>query len=262
MITPANALKWSIWLAQNHPLAFKAVVRALRSPTPAPQSLGRYSFARGRFGYLGQDDGVDQSVVGDFSTPDMETITVQTPAVDASSVDLSNTPLPDPTLADLNVTQPASVNFDLSGASQATDTSGGFWSSLGSGLSSLGSGVASAVGSVAKAVTNPQVLAGAAQVAASVITTNAAAAQRAQAANILAAQTQRTLTGAGPAAIQWAVNPATGQQTPYYYNAATRQYQLTTPSAFSTILPANLSAYLPYILVGGGLILVLALARK
>jgi hypothetical protein len=264
MITPQNALKFSMWLAVSHPEAFQAVARevvpvtsrrgrqALGSVPSAgqfiPGSRGRMkaSHVRGRFGSLGDDAPMEEVTVSSTYTPD---------PIDAGWFE-------SPTLQAINIDMPATT-FDLSSAAESSDTSGGFWSSLGSGLSSIGSGLAGAVGAVAKAVTNPAVLAGAAGIAATVIKANAGNSQQAQQLAILQSQQQRTLTGAGAQPIRYVTDPATGRTVPYYYNAATGQYQPTQPGFLNSLMPGagGLSQYLPYILLGGG-VLVLALVMR
>lgn len=261
MVSPANALKWSLWLAANHPAAFAAVARRvipstqLRRNTPGlgnVQAKARDKmkpFARGRFGAFGQD-GSD--------SVDLPEVTVEAPAVDVSAVPDST--LSDPILQDINVSVPGDVSFDLGQAASASDNAGGFWSSVGSGLSSVGSGLASAVDLVAGAVTNPQVLASAGNLAANVIKSQAQTQSASQALAILQAQQARTLSGVGAAPVTYRVNPATGQSVPYYYNAQTGQYTPVSAGVGAISLPGNLNTYLPWILAGG-IVLVLFMAR-
>lgn len=281
MTTPASALQFSMWLAVNHPAAFQAVLNRVVPATAHRTRMGLAGFGalraggapragnstfvrarvnrksiprshqRGRFGTFGDDTDVSDL----------------TADIDVSDIDVSdsvNSALSDPILQDINV-DIAPTNFDLSSAAASTDTSGGFWSSLGSGLSSIGSGVASAVGSVAGAVLNPQTLSAAGNLAATVIKANGATAQQ-QA--LLQAQVSRTATGAIQPVI-YQTNPLTGQTVPMYYNAATGQYQATpvTSSALSSVFgpstPGSLSSYMPYIvLIGGGLLLTVTLMGK
>jgi hypothetical protein len=273
MISPANALKWSMWLAATHPQAFKAVLQQVGVPrarsrsnlggpalkgTFVPRDRTYNTFARGRFGTLGDD-----------ISPDV--VTVETAGVDPNTVPTFDTSsiTTDPTLQDINVNlSDVTPNVDLGQAAAATDTSGGFWSSIGSGLSSVGSGLASAVTTVAGAIMSPQALGAAGNLAATVIKANAASAQSAQMQQaVLQSQLARTATGAGAAPIRYMTNPATGQTVPYYYNAATGQYQPTAPGFFSALtgsIPgaSSVTAYLPYILIGGGVLLVVAMMRR
>lgn len=272
MITPANALKLSMWLALNHPQAFQAVLNQVVTPTQhrvrvalgsAPRQ-GTYiparrkktvprSHQRGRFGAFGDD----------FSLSDISS------DIDISPIDVSdsiNSALSDPVLEDINV-DIAPSNFDLSSAAASTDSAGGFWSSIGSGLSSIGSGVASAVGAVAGAVLNPQTLAAAGNLAATVIKANGATTQQ-QA--LLQAQLAGTASGAGVHPVTYVTNPATGQPMAMVYNPATGQYQAAQAqpaSVLSSLFGASstasgLSAYLPVILIGGGVLLTVALASR
>lgn len=266
MITPANALKFSMWLAATHPQAFAAVLNRVTGVTSKSRGLGAvqgtyiprpksrlHPFARGRFGTLR---------VGNFGDDDLETVVVQPAAVDDVNSSFDSSLGTDPTLQDINFSADSltTTPLDLSSAAASVDNSGGFWSSLGSGLASVGSGVASAVGAVAGAVVNPQTLAAAGNVAAAVLK-NSGATQQAQLQQaVLQAQLQRTATGTGAATVRYAVNPATGQTQAYYYNPSTGQYQLTQPSTL--FAGATISTYLPYILIGGGVLLVVALSRN
>jgi hypothetical protein len=168
----------------------------------------------------------------------------------------------EPVLQDINVDIPPS-SFDLSTAAASVDNAGGFWSSLGSGLSSIGGGIVNAVGTVAKAVVNPAVLAAAGGIAATVIKANGASAQQSQQLALLQAQQQRTMTGSGAQPIRYATDPTTGQTIPMYYNASTGQYQAQQPGFFSALSGGSgLTQYLPYLLIGGGVILVAVLMKR
>jgi hypothetical protein len=245
MITPASALKFSMWLAATHPQAFAAVLRELK-PLNRPSGLGAVNprnYARGRFGALGDQEGLQSLGVDDINT-----------TFDTSLFS-------DPVLQDINFSADdwSGPQINLAQVASAVDDSGGFWSSLGSGLSSIGGGLVSAIGTVAKAVTSPPVLASVGTLAAAVIKndTNVQQAQLQQA--VLQAQLQRTATGAGAAPVVYSTNPSTGRQQPYYYNAASGQYQLTQPTLLSST--GSLSTYLPYIVIGGGLLLAVVLTR-
>lgn len=272
MIRSQDALKFSMWLAATHPAAFRAVWNTVVPRAPrAFNGLGAvsdepirhrqtqaYRAARRRgMGRLGDDSG-------------LETITVEAPIPDVSSFDFSSLSV-DPALQDINVSADINPSMDLSGLSAASDTSGGFWSSLGSGLSSMGSGIASAIGSVASAVANPATLSAAGNIAASVIKANATTQQAQQQAQlqqqVLQSQLARTATGTGVAPIRYFTNPTTGQTQPYYYNASTGQYQATQPSvlspfSFGSTLPGTMPSYLPYLLIGGGVLAVIALTAQ
>lgn len=262
MISSADALKFSMWLAATHPQAFQSVLNHVRGQAPAASRLGAVSgtyiprrpstlrpYRRGRFGALGDDD--------------LETVTVQSPGVDDIGTTFDSSVFSDPTLQDINFSADDlnGAALNLSTAASAVDNSGGFWSSLGSGLSSVGSGLVSAIGSVAGAITNPQVLQAAGSIAGAVIKNNSTAQSSQLQQAVLQAQLQRTATGVGAAPVKYMTNPTTGQTQPYYYNAATGQYQLTQPSALLGSM-GSLSPYLPYILIGGGVILVVALIRN
>lgn len=276
MVTPQNALKLSMWLAVSHPQAFRAVLdqvipitqhrsrmalgNAPRSGTYIPGTRNRMkmSHVRGQFG--------GAPSMGSFGD-DLPEITVSPIQVDVS--DSVSAALSDPTLQDINVDIGPATQFDLSSASAASDTSGGFWSSIGSGLSSIGGGLASAVGSVAGAIVNPQTLSAVGNLAATVIKAQGANTQQ-QA--LLQQQIQRTATGSGAHPVVYSTNPATGQQVPMYYNAATGQYQQApAPSAglfgslFAPSVPgatSGLSQWMPVILIGGGLLLTAVLVTR
>jgi hypothetical protein len=267
MVTPQNALKLSMWLALSHPQAFKAVLDQVIPITqhrsrmalgsgpaggtyiPGTRNRMKMSHVRGRFGSFGDD---------------LAEVTVSPIQVDVS--DSVSAALADPTLQDINVDIGPATQFDLSSASAASDTSGGFWSSIGSGLSSIGGGLASAVGSVAGAIVNPQTLSAVGNLAATVIKAQGANSQQ-QA--LLQQQIQRTATGSGAHPVVYSTNPATGQQVPMYYNASTGQYQPAAPasgifgSLFSPSVPgsstSSVSQWMPVILIGGGLLLGAAL---
>jgi hypothetical protein len=193
---------------------------------------------------------------------DMATVTVSADAPGFDAPGFSAAMAGNPILHDINTnTDVSAASFDLNGAAAVSDTTGGFWSSLGSGLSSIGGGLASAVGAVAGAIVNPQTLSAVGNLAATVIKANGANAQQ-QA--LLQQQIQRTATGAGAHPVIYSTNPTTGQQVPLYYNAATGQYQAAPASTglfgslFSPAAPGTstgLSAYLPVILIGGGILL-------
>lgn len=260
MISSANALKFSMWLAATHPQAFRAVLASVR-PSSRTAGLGAvqgtyiprprsklHPYARGRFGTLGDD---------------LETVTVESPGVDDVNTTFDSSLFNDPTLQDINFSSDdlSGPTLNLANAASAVDNSGGFWGSLGSGLSSVGSGLVSAIGSVAGAITNPQVLQAAGNIAGAVIKNNATGQQGQLQQALLQAQLQRTVTGVGAAPVKYMTNPSTGQTQPYYYNAATGQYQLTQPNSLLGSM-GSLSPYLPYILIGGGVLLVVALIRN
>jgi hypothetical protein len=263
VISSANALKFSMWLAATHPLAFRTVLNQIK-PITRSSTLGMvegtyiprspaalHRFGRGRFGRVG--------TLGDDT---LETVVVQPGTVDEVNTIIDPSTFSDPVLQDINfssdsVSGPA---LDLGNAAASVDTAGGFWGSLGSGLSSIGSGLVSAIGAVAGAVTNPQVLSSAGNIAAAVIK-NTGSVQQAQLQQaVLQAQLQRTTGGVGAAPVQYRINPATGQPQPYAYNAATGQYQLTQPNAL--VQGVGLSSYLPYILIGGGILVAVVLMRR
>lgn len=290
-ITPQNALKYSMWLAVAHPEAFQAVLNTLVPQTqrrqrvalggaPGMGAVGPTSriprsgtfipkgsrpapgpaFARGRFGTLRVGGAPSMGNFGD----DLPEITITAPSqLEEFTPTVQMMPVwQDPVLQDINVDIPPS-SFDLGTAASSIDNSGGFWSSLGSGLSSIGGGIVNAVGTVARAVTNPAVLNAAGTIAATVIKANASNQQSSQQLALLQQQQQRTLTGAGANPVRYATDPATGQTVPMYYNPSTGQYQLQQPGFFSSLSSGTgLTQYLPYILIGGGVILVAVLMRS
>lgn len=281
MITPANALKFSIWLAAHHPQAFRAVLdQVSKRPVsgvagfgaapvtylPARRTRLPAILSRGRFGRLGDVWGDIDSGTYDpnalrtqVSAEDLETFT---PSLSSDSLDVFTPTVgyeDNPTLWGINADTPA-TGFNLSGAAANADTSGGFWSSLGAGLSSIGSGLSSAIGTVAGAVFNPNTLTAAGNLAATVIKANGANSQQ-QA--LLQAQVSRTASGAGAYPITYGTNPATGQTVPMIYNPSTGQYQPTSPlPSASSAVAGSLTPYVPYILIGGGLLIAALVFRK
>ncbi len=273
MISPANALKFSMWLAINHPDAFQAVLNQTVPLTshrnrvamgglgasgtfiPGTRNRMKRSHLRGQFGGLGSAARQGMGSFGDDYGPSFSDVGVS----DINVSDSVYSSLSDPVLQDINIDIPSS-NFDLNSAAASVDTSGGWWSSIGSSLSSIGSGLSSAVGAVAGAVLNPQTLSAAGNLAATVIKANGANTQQ-QA--LLQQQMSRTLTGSGAQPVIYRTNPATGQQVPMYYNSATGQYQQAPVSSglFGASLgsSSSLSQLLPVVLIGGGLLLVGAL---
>lgn len=250
MISSANALKFSMWLAATHPQAFAAVLKQVRSATPPSNGLngvqGTYIPRAARRGRLG----------------DFEPMTIEAPNFEDMRTTFDSSIFSDPVLQEINFSADdlGTGSINLPQAAASIDNSGGFWSTLGSGLSSIGSGLSSAIGTVARAVTNPQVLQAAGSIAGSVIQSNNASQQAQLQQAVLQAQMQRTGTSMGAAPLTYAVNPATGRQQPYYYNAATGQYQLTAPNTGFGMV--SLAPYLPYLLIGGGLLVAVVLMRR
>lgn len=268
MITPVNALKFSMWLAATHPQAFRAVLNQTLPPTAhrIRTSLAGVTFIprttrsiprthqRGQLGRLGDvyddidsgayDAGALRAGADTFTDGGLQTFT---PSFDYAS---------DPALSEINV-DIAPTSFDLTrAAASADDSGGGFWSALGSGLSSIGSGLESAVGTVAHAVLNPATLGAAGNLAATVIKAQGA---NAQTAAILQAQVTQTARGSAPHPITYATDPLTGQPTPILYNPNAGRYQ---PTLTAAPIAGALTPYVPYLLAGGGVLLVALLLRR
>lgn len=244
-----------------------------------------YGYAgRGPFGYFGDDTidvplmdmAVDPGVTStpDIAFPDMVsspdipeiTVTAGNSFPDMAPVTPDLISGPDPVLSPIGVDSaagdvpPISIDSTPSGSGDSS-----FWSSLGSALGTAATGAVSIIGSVGKALTSPQTVQAAGQIAAANIRNTQQQQVAAQQQAILAAQLARVRQGYAPAPIAYVPNAA-GQQIPMYYNSRAGQYQATpvTPSVLQSILPSSLasSGTLPWLLLGGGAIIVALLASR
>lgn len=234
MIHYSNALKLSAWLAAQHPDAFRVALKTVGKLRQTPP---------GRLGFFG--DASDLSIVTvSADAPVVTPMDTGSPIVDVAAPDLSS------------ITTP-SIDTSIADASQS---SGGFWSSIGNGVSS----VATEIGSLATSLVNPQVLTSVGKVASSYFQ---AQGQQAQ-AQVLQTQFGRVYQGAAPAPIGYtrgtAGSYATGGIQPFYYSNAGAQplngpllNRLSYPSGPA----AGISSYLPYILGGGVLLTLIAALR-
>lgn len=277
MISLPNATRFALWLAHAHPSAFRALAAQLQTPMGAPAGGGSPAVrGLGRLGYAGRESYVPagrargpryrptgafgdevnlESLVVDPASLSLPTFDFSSPSYDFTTPDLSSL-----SVEDITPTSELMSAFDPVTVASAGDSSG-FWSSLGSGLSSFASGTAHVIASVAQNLTNPQTLANAGSLAATVIKANAATSvANAQEQAVLATQIARVQAGVTPAAIQYGTNAA-GQRVPLVYNTATRQYQATTPQVLSSLMPSSLPSWLPWVL-GGGLVLTLVLSSS
>lgn len=237
-IAPQNAMKLAIWLAASHPRAFRAIAAKVATVN-AQRAKG---FSGGPFGALG------------LSIDDLQPVTLETDTtheVFAPMADIS-----------FDSTALSTPNFDLGpGLSSVSDSSsGGFWSTLGSSIGSFASGTANVLGSVAQSLTSPQAIQAAGQIAATVIAADANRSQAAQQQAVLQAQLARVQAGQPPASIIYGTN-SYGQQVPMYYNARTGQYQPTSPSLLSSLMPSGSSWVLPTAIVGA-IVVVLGIAAS
>lgn len=221
MISYSNTLKLSAWLAHQHPDAFRVALKAAGKLKQTPA---------GRLG-----------VFGDLTSDVPAPLDTSSPIVDVPAPDLSSLTVP---------------SIDTSIADTST-SSGGFWSSIGSGLSS----VASEVGSLASSIVNPQVLSSVGNAASSYFR---AQGQQAQ-AQVLQTQFGRVYQGAAPAPIAYSRGTpgsyTTGGIQPFYYSNAGVQ-PVTGPLLNRLSYPtptSGVSQYLPYILGGGVLLALIAL---
>lgn len=240
-ISLTNATRFALWLAANHPAAFRKIAWQL---TQAPAS-------RGSLGRFGDDSGLQSLVV--------DPATLSLPSSDLSTWVDSSPALQSVTVSDISPIEELSNAFDPA-AVAASGSDSGFWSTLGSGLSSAASGTGSVIASVARSLTNPATLAGAAGLASTLIQANAQTqVANAQQQAVLATQLARVQQNASPAPIQYTTSP-TGQRIPVLYNSATGQYEpVTRPVLSSLSSSSSLPGWLPWIL-GGGVVIALLLA--
>lgn len=250
-ISPQNALKLSAWLATHEPALFREVLRTATRLQRSPL---------GRFGLFGDDSAMAEVVVtADAPAPDVppvDTSSFITPTADVASIDIP---------ADVTqsisdaVAAPPAVDSSISDASSS---SGGFWSSLGSGLGSA----AGTIAKVAGALVSPQTISAVGNAAASYFNAQArsTSAQAQQAA--VQAQLSRVAQGAAPAPITYARDPVTGALTPVY--ASNTGYRPLTPQLVNRIAtPQGSIAGLPTMWVLGGgiaaaILFTLLLARR
>lgn len=147
--------------------------------------------------------------------------------------------------------------------SMPTDTGlsgGGFWSDLASGLSSVGSDLSSAVSDATSYLTSGGGFAHLASLATTYLND--------QTAKTIQTQALRAQAGMAPANVGYTTNSA-GQVVPVATNPYTGQVALNpygqpqaiTPAMLQQMQPSAISQYLPYIL-GGGALLVLVLLLK
>lgn len=266
MSTAAQQL--SQWIETVHPDFFSTLFGYVARRQGAAQLRGAY--LRG----FGQDD--DSSDLTEF-TPTFDTGTVDVDTTDLISsqytpatVDIPTLTSTDllPPIAATSITAPDTGTLDVS-----TDNSGGF-------LSSLGSGISTAASSVASFLTSQQGLSDMAKLGTAYFQLQNTQANAALQTQLLQAQAQRAASGAAPLPVTY-VTGTNGQLIPLYavssggllpaalanaVAAGASQY-VTTPSGISgytvptNIIPAlsgsdSLTSLLPWIaLIVGGLIL-------
>lgn len=246
MITKANATKLAAWLYVHEPALFRKIL-------VTTQKLQRSPF--GRLGYFGDDSAIAADDTLSEVTPDvsyMSDATVNAPdvTVDSASIDVP---------IDSNVTDSiAAAPIVDASVSDASQSSGSFWDSIGSSIS----GAAGAVGKVASGLLSPQTLAAAGTATAAYFNSQARTAQTQQQQALVNAQLARVRSGYSPAPVTYVRNPTTGQLTPVYasnsgYTPVTSSLynRLTAPAGMS-ISPLTIGAVL-----GGGILIALLLAR-
>lgn len=142
-------------------------------------------------------------------------------------------------------------------SSALTDTgsaTGGFWSSLGSGLTNLGSDVLSGIGSVGSYLTSGTGLSNLTSLANTYFAGQAVQAQANTQQAVLQAQVARTAQGYSPAPVTYQRNAA-GQLVPVY-QSATGYSPLTTQGIAALSGGGSLPSWLPWV-AGGALGLVI-----
>lgn len=270
-----NATRLALWLAREHPAAFRQIAWQMQTARERAQSggLGAFGYAgrqvyvdygRPRSGHYRANGGLGDGLFVDIPEPSLQDITVDVNAIepitdvsaytafDWSTLDFGSGSAA-PGVSDVSYTAP---NFDPV-ATAASGDSSGFWGSIGSAFSSAGSVIAS----VARNLTNPQVLSAAGNIAATVIKADAQnQAINAQQQAVLQTQLARVQQGQSPAAIQYVKNAA-GQSVPLYYNAATGQYVPASTPTLSSLMPSGTPTWLPWVL-GGGLVLTVLLSSR
>lgn len=294
-MTADSALKLSAWIALNEPQLFTELLRRVPPRQGPLGSLGDDGFDLSSldWGSVNSDlsagmTPIDSSsfTMPDYSAPYMPASDF-TSVADLQSLDPNqlNFAVPQWDASQLNLPDFSSPPDLYAGSTLGTPFAGassvppaGLPSaglpSAGSGgsqswLTSLGSGLAGAVKSVAGAIGSPQGLQAVGQVASAVINSNTQQ-------QVLAAQTQRAAIGQAPAPVTYAttatgqripvvVNPATGQVA-YSVNGqpyvANKQVLAAGPGASIQQLTSSLGPYGPYILIGGGLLLLLLLTNR
>lgn len=121
-------------------------------------------------------------------------------------------------------------------------------------LSSIGSGISTAVSNVGSFLTSPAGMT-------TLTTIGTAYLNNQTQSNVLNAQVKIAQAGKTVAPIQTVYNPNTGQYEASYTTAGA-QYPVTS-QLLSSITPASsMQQYLPYLLIGGGLLVVLMLFRS
>ena len=227
--TQINAVKLAAWLYGAHPKLFGKLL------TNAKAAKVAKSKTKGISG-LGAAAGCGCSNVKGLGRLGSGGVS----AVNFSPIDTSSFSSPD-----LSSIGASSVSSALS----SDTSSGGFWSSLGSGLSSLGSDVLSGIGSTASYLTSGSGLSNLTSLANTYFASQSNVAQANAQQAIVNAQVQRTATGYSPAPVSYQTNAA-GQLVPVY-NSASGYSPLTTQgiAALSTgaampswLLPAGIGA--------------------
>lgn len=217
-VDPKNAIRLAAWVYGAHPKLFQLLLakakaaQAGKSKTKNISGLG--CNCDGKISSIGAYRVAKSRALrgfGDSST-------------DLSTIDTSSFVSPDLSSLDSSTSDVSSALTDTSGSS------GGFWSSLGSGLSSLGSDVVSGIGSVGSYLTSNTGLSSLTGLANTYFANQAVQTQANTQQAVLAAQTQRVASGYSPAPVSYQRNSA-GQLVPVY----------STPSGYQPLTTAGIA---------------------
>jgi hypothetical protein len=245
-----NAVKLAAWLYGAHPKLFQ---KLLAKANLAKNATSKTKNIAG----LGQGCGCGPCARGLSGLGSGGVSAVSFTPIDTSSF----------IAPDLSSLDTGSISSAISSGS---GSSGGFWSSLASGLSSLGSDVLSGIGSTASFLTSSTGLSSLTNLANTYFASQAATSQanaqqaivNAQANTqqaIVNAQVQRTAAGYSPAPISYQTNAA-GQLMPVY-NSASGYIPLST-SGIASLASGERSSWLLPVGLGGAALIVLMLALK
>lgn len=239
-IAPVNALKLSAWLAVHEPALFKELLRRVPATLNA-----RAARTVGAFGDNGLSEvsvnagGVDPISFADVA-PVTSDFTLSDVSFDPGSVSISQES--SQAIAD-------AIAAPVEESSQ--ETSGGFWSSIGSGVS----GALSSVAQLAKNLSSPQSIQAAGNATAAYFNAQARSAQTSAQQATINTQLARVAQNQAPASLTYVRNPQTGALTPVYVTSS--GVQPVTASLLGSLTAGGLS---PRIVIGGIIALVIVLA--
>jgi hypothetical protein len=253
-LSPENALKLSAWIYTQHPDLFRVLYA---------RSLALQRSPLGRLGLFGDDVSLgDVTSTIDVGAGTVDAIDTSAPAVDLSTFTPDLTPIGVDAGAgnvDLSssITDPIAASIAAPPALNATpaDTSGSFWSGIGSAASGAGSAIASVAKLAVAAL--PAVATGAGAYFTAQSRTAVAQSQAQTQQAILAAQLARVTQGQAPAPISYVTNPVTGQRVPVYNSA--NGARPVTGSLLNTLSAPTLGGLsLGAVLLGAGALLMVA----